>query len=302
MKYIQILLSSLFVGLFLIQTPGYSQEYNLAIYHADSLVLVDGPWHQEIIGRGVTFKQIRFESKELFASNQCLSILEIAPGSLVRFGLAAEPLLTTTEDLAKKEGALAAVNGSFFKFTDEPNTIDFNSVDYLRIDNRMLADNTYSSSGQRLRHQEGAVAILDGVLYIVKATSERGWERYLLSDHVLCSGPLLVIDGRIEPLRMESFYTTRHPRTVVAKKRDGTVLLFVVDGRHAKAEGMSLEEIQKTLLWLGAVDILNFDGGGSSTMYIDGKGENGVVNHPCDNREFDHLGSRKVANALYITF
>jgi len=63
---------------------------------------------------------------------------------------------------------------------------------------------------------------------------------------------------------------------------------------------MSLDEVQKCLLWLEASDILNFDGGGSSTMYVQGKGDEGIVNHPSDNRQFDHLGSRRVANALYV--
>ena len=203
--------------------------------------------------------------------------------------------------MAQKHDALAAINGSFFKFTDEENTDDYNSVVYLRIDNQRLAGNTYSEDGQRQRHQEAAVVIAEGALYILKATSEEDWESHICGEAVICSGPLLAIDGCLEPLRPDSFYVTRHPRTVVAKKPDGTVMLFIVDGRHIEAEGMSLEEVQKSLRWLGASDILNLDGGGSSTMYVQGKGDEGIVNHPSDNQQFDHLGSRRVANALYVT-
>ena len=294
MKIIKSLLSFLFICVTLSQLVGGNPN-------KDSIAFVDGLWKQEHILPGVTLKQIQFEQKELFASNQSIHLIEISPGA-ARFALAAEPLLTTTADLAQTRDALAAVNGSFFKFNYTPNTEDYNSVDYLRIHNLRLADNTYSPTGQRMRHQEGAVAILDGALYIVKATTEKGWEAYIYSQEVLSSGPLLAIDGRLEPLRNESFYTTRHPRTVVAKKKDGTVILFVVDGRHAQAEGMSLEEVQKTLVWLGAKDILNFDGGGSTTMYVKGKEGDGVVNHPSDNQKFDHLGSRRVANALCIIY
>ena len=266
----------------------------------DSLALVEGVWELEELYPGVVLKEIHFTQKELFASNQCLHLIEIAPEATVRFALVAEPLLTTTDDLAQRHNALAAVNGSFFKFNYEVNTDDYNSVDYLRINNRRLADNAYTDTGQRQRHQEGALAILEGVLYILKATTEKGWEGYIYSQDVICSGPLLAIDGRLEPLRQEAFYITRHPRTVVAKKPDGTVMLFVIDGRHAQAEGMSLEEVQKSLLWMGARDILNLDGGGSTTMYVAGRGDNGVVNHPSDNQQFDHWGGRRVANALVI--
>ncbi|MCL2738743.1 MAG: phosphodiester glycosidase family protein [Bacteroidales bacterium] len=266
----------------------------------DSLAIVDGRWEQDTVFWGVVFKQIRFEQNEFFASNQCLHLIEIAPDAAVTFALAAEPLLTTTGALAQKHEAIAAINGSFFRFNYTYNTDDYNSVDYLRINRERLADNTYTATGQRQMHQEAAVAILKGQLYIVKATTEKGWEDYIYSEDVLSSGPLLAIAGRIEPLKETSFYTTRHPRTAVAKKPDGTVMLLVVDGRNPAAQGMSLQELQQTLLWLGACDIINFDGGGSSTMYVQGKGADGVVNHPCDNQQFDHLGSRRVANALCV--
>ncbi|MDR2584652.1 MAG: phosphodiester glycosidase family protein [Prevotellaceae bacterium] len=265
----------------------------------DSIILVQSIREWEEVFPGVKFTRIRFEQKELFSSNQCLHLIEVAPGA-VKFALAAEPLLTTTGEMAQKQNAIAAINGSFFKFTNEYNIEDYNSVNYLRINNVCLADNEYSETGLRKMHQEGAVSILDGALFVLKATSEDNWETTIEGQDVISSGPVLAIERCPEPLRDDSFSTTRHPRTAVATKSDGTVMLFIADGRNAYAEGMSLEELQKTLLWLGACDVINFDGGGSSTMYIRGRGEEGVVNYPCDNRQFDHLGSRKVANALYI--
>jgi exopolysaccharide biosynthesis protein len=48
--------------------------------------------------------------------------------------------------------------------------------------------------------------------------------------------------------------------------------------------------------WLGCRDALNLDGGGSSTMVFDGN----IVNHPSDNKKFDHQGERVVANAIVV--
>jgi exopolysaccharide biosynthesis protein len=45
---------------------------------------------------------------------------------------------------------------------------------------------------------------------------------------------------------------------------------------------------------------MNLDGGGSTTMYIKKQSDNGVVNYPSDNKQFDHYGERKVANIIYI--
>ena len=266
----------------------------------DSLTLVQAPWTCEEIAPGVTVQQVHFNQKELFNSNQFLSLIVVAPSASVKFALAVEPLLTTTGEMAEKRGAVGAVNGSFFKFNFEYNDVDYNSVDYIRVNNQGLAPNTYTATGQRQMHQEAAVAILDGVPYIVKATTEKGWENYIYSQEVITSGPLLAIAGRPESLKENAFNTTRHPRTAVAKKADGTVLLLVVDGRFEQAQGMSLSELQKILLWLGARDIINLDGGGSSTMYVKGRDRDGVVNHPCDNRQFDQEGSRRVANAVLL--
>jgi exopolysaccharide biosynthesis protein len=49
--------------------------------------------------------------------------------------------------------------------------------------------------------------------------------------------------------------------------------------------------------WLGCVSAINFDGGGSSALWVKGEG---IVNYPTDNRKWDHEGERKVANILYV--
>jgi exopolysaccharide biosynthesis protein len=54
---------------------------------------------------------------------------------------------------------------------------------------------------------------------------------------------------------------------------------------------MSLAEMADAMIQLGAYDAMNFDGGGSTTMVIDGK----VVNHPSDQG-----GERPVGSALLI--
>src|SRR5699024_10256747 len=65
----------------------------------------------------------------------------------------------------------------------------------------------------------------------------------------------------------------------------------------AKAQGMSLPELTKILKWSEAVDAMNFDGGGSTTLFTE---KEGVVNYPSDNANFDHKGERKVANIIYV--
>lgn len=60
---------------------------------------------------------------------------------------------------------------------------------------------------------------------------------------------------------------------------------------------MTIDELALLMKDLNCVNALNLDGGGSTTMWIKGKG---VVNHPSDNGKFDHEGARAVANAIIV--
>jgi len=110
--------------------------------------------------------------------------------------------------------------------------------------------------------------------------------------------PRLVTSSRIDitweiEKASRSFAETRHPRTAVAKLKDGKFLMITVDGRQPGVSvGMSLQELAEYLLSLGAVDAMNLDGGGSTTMFLDGK----VVNTPSDKE-----GERKVGDAILVS-
>ena len=84
----------------------------------------------------------------------------------------------------------------------------------------------------------------------------------------------------------------RHPRTAVGFSRDSsTLFVLTVDGRSENSGGMTLVELASVMRELGAWQAMNFDGGGSTTMVVDGK----VVNHPSDKE-----GERAVGNALLV--
>jgi exopolysaccharide biosynthesis protein len=68
--------------------------------------------------------------------------------------------------------------------------------------------------------------------------------------------------------------------------------MLIADGRSEASAGLDLYDLAAYLLELGAVDALNLDGGGSTTMYLDGK----VVNRPSD-----PTGERKVSDAIIVT-
>ena len=113
-----------------------------------------------------------------------------------------------------------------------------------------------------------------------------GWPR-ILRDGVDVSAEAPIVEGTISRNA-----EMRHPRTAIGFSRDSTTLYLVtVDGRSEDSGGMTLGELARMMRRLGAWQAMNFDGGGSTTMVIDGR----VVNKPSDPG-----GERAVGNALMI--
>ena len=118
--------------------------------------------------------------------------------------------------------------------------------------------------------------------------------------YALAAGPVLLIGGweARDEWPSGSFYTKRHPRTIVGTSSDGWVYLVVIDGRApGEADGATIHEAALIARLLGIEDAINLDGGGSSTLWTK---SDGVVSYPCDNRQYDHLGQRKVPNVVII--
>lgn len=259
----------------------------------DSVSFVNANWKLSRVDKKVKYHDCFFEGKKLFQSNQHISYVILKRQKRrYRFGIAAETkLLRTVSEFAKDQNALAAINGNFFDVKNG------GSVDYTKVGNRILNISRKEENEKPNFHQKAAVVINNGKLNIAKWDGFVNWEEWLKDENVLLNGPLLFINKIDEILDTSSFYTARHPRTCVGITKKGSVIMLVVDGRNANAAGMSIAELRKIMHWLGCISAINFDGGGSSTLWI--KNRN-VVNYPSDNGQWDHNGGRKVANALYL--
>ncbi len=103
--------------------------------------------------------------------------------------------------------------------------------------------------------------------------------------------PVIVRKGRpVVRKQGMPFVRGRHPRTLLGRTKDGSVLMVTVDGRRRGRSGMSLMEAARLMIRLGAVEAINLDGGGSTTFVVRGR----VKNRPSDGRE------RPVAVALAV--
>ena len=101
----------------------------------------------------------------------------------------------------------------------------------------------------------------------------------------VAGGPILLSNGNVVPVGSPP---RRHPRTLLGWNTKEFVLA-VVDGRQEGLSiGMNYSELTSLMSRLGCEYAMNLDGGGSSTLWLDGH----IMNSPSDGRE------RAVANSL----
>ncbi len=101
-------------------------------------------------------------------------------------------------------------------------------------------------------------------------------------------GPALVQAGKL--MQWKDLIQVRHPRTAIGWN-DDYILLVVVDGRQMDVSiGMTLPELARYMFKLGCKEAMNFDGGGSATLWAFGA----VRNSPSEGQE------RPACNALVV--
>lgn len=263
-----------------------SGPFKLAV----ELTVLDA-WQVVELAPGVTWR------KKVYANyaggRQTINVLEVAPslaGPFLRPYLKRGGGCIRPSRIGAEQGALAAMNAGFFD--TGPGTCP--PLDLVKADGEVLSYNRLTGAAQRsvgwTEDRETLVAWVD---------KDRDWPAVVDG---LGAYPSLVTAGtiRLEPDRDTDFFDGRHPRTALGVKADGTVLLVVVDGRTAAGVGMTLTALAQHMLNLGAVDAVNLDGGGSTSLWLRDQSINGVVNHPSDNGAADHFGERAVSDILLV--
>ncbi len=274
-----------------------------ASYSESDYGLGSSSWDREELAPGVELFQAHFE--ELFGVPQFVSVLRVnldQEGVLVRFeaagrfGWRAAPI----PEFAEPSGAIAATNGGF----GHGGPASTNSG-IFKVDGEVQP--FLKKEPEELRFVGGAALGIDedNAWHFKNREGESWADDWPEVRHALAGGHRLIENGELhaslftfESAREERHAGRRHPRTAVGLLPDRTAVLITVDGRHVDhAEGMTLEQLANFMKELGCVDALNLDGGGSTSMWVRGRG---IVNHPSDNSRFDPEGARRVRSAVVV--
>jgi Phosphodiester glycosidase len=140
----------------------------------------------------------------------------------------------------------------------------------------------------------GLQALLPGDSLQLMLSITPGWEGV---REAVGGREFIVRDGMTYISPRPALADQLHPRTAVGITASGDLVMATVDGRQNNhSTGVDLPELAELMLSRGAVQALNMDGGGSTTMAVrlPGDPEVTVVNQPSDGRE------RAVANSLVV--
>lgn len=253
-------------------------------------------WEEKVIHPSILWKRHYFE--DLFKAKQYVNVLDIdLNDTLIKVDIGfQEPALLPVHEIAEREKAVVAVNGNFF------HTEEGGSVCFFKKDGNII-DTSRTDLTERLFLtwlDDAAIAITKERRVEIVNEPVGGWRSIDSLPTILTGGPLLIQNGAEVKQAVHGFNDKRFSRTGAGLTNRGHLILIVVDGNSAESAGMSIKEFTQLFKSLGCRTAFNLDGGGSSTMWIKDQPDNGIVNHPTDNKKFDHYGERRVANALII--
>lgn len=178
----------------------------------------------------------------------------------------------TISSMANRLNAVLAINASgFYAKTNKPMGTVVRNGELISL------DSAYTEEILSLQS--------DGNLNFTTVNTEEVFNSGDI-EQTFTFGPILIRDGQATQLSDKS----RHPRTAIGQLNDNRYVIVVVEGRMEGADGMTLNELQQIFLNLGCKTAYNLDGGGSTSLYFQGK----LINTPSDGSE------RSVVDMIYF--
>lgn len=231
--------------------------------------------------------KITIDTVRKYDSTIYVADIQLSDASYLKTALAGNTygrnIKETTSAMAEEHNAIFAVNGDYYGFRDS---------------GYVLRNGTTYRSIARSSGDDAALVVDDAGNFSIISENQTSLSS-LGNDiwQVLSFGPALVENGAIvvNSSSEVSMSKTSNPRTAIGQISELHYIVIVSDGRTDESSGLSLLELAQEFKGRGCTIAYNLDGGGSSTMYFNGK----VINNPTDGR---NDGERKVSDIVYIGY
>lgn len=250
------------------------------------------PAARQVVGPGTTYVHISNDSPQWQ-----IDVVEV---DLNNPGVRLVPAwrngsMEKTSVMAGRTGAIAAINAGYF---DRNNGASYS---HFQIAGRVLSS---SATSRPARATFGLSPTRNSPLVLCRLNHRNQPEppdpTWATVTDAIGGGPLLITSGSLTVTSAAEGFDdasgvnpdSRHPRTALGfNSRTRRACLVTVDGRQPGwSVGMTCTEMAKLLADFGCDQALNYDGGGSTTCWVNGR----VMNRPSDGAE------RPVATAWLI--
>ena len=210
--------------------------------------------------------------------------------------------ISTPSEIGLESGASVIINGGYFTRGQRP----MRHIGLLKSKDSLYEPASKSVLRENLRYNinRGAFAIkYDNSPEISWATTKNdsifSWNfpfknrpgkpayiNYNFSEfwnvkEAVHAGPILIANNTINVTsEQEVFFNTPvdgvQPRSAIGYKKNGDIIMMVVDGRQVDSRGAYLKELAMLMRQFDCEEALNLDGGGSSSLIVNGK----LINNP----------------------
>ena len=219
-----------------------------------------------------------------YDSNIYVADVEVTDGTSILSAFAKKTygrnITDTTSDMAEENNAVLAINGDYYGARQSG---------YV-IRNGVVYRNQGSNGEDMVISKDGSLSFIsESDTTTDSLLQKQAWQ-------VLSFGPVLVENGQVAVSENDEvgMAMASNPRTAIGTVAKNHYLFVVSDGRTSESAGLSLYELANFMKSLGATNVYNLDGGGSSTMVVQGE----VVNNPTTNG--NKISERAVSDILYI--
>lgn len=244
----------------IIEVEGNTNEEEIKFEEPEEIIEYTSPEEEQILTRDPgndLYKVIKVEGNGYKGHLLVVydpSKLQLVQVSNLKYG-------KTIETFAREYGAVAGTNAGGFVYSK---VYGYTPTGTVIIDGQLMNDGVGTGWGG------GIIGFTnDNVLVLTKSSAQEALDMGIRD--AVSFGPFLIVNGVASQFTGNGGYGVA-PRTAIGQRKDGIVLLLVIDGRRpGHSIGVDMVELTNIMLKYGAYNASNLDGGGSSTIVANGE-------------------------------
>ncbi len=190
-----------------------------------------------------------------------------------------------TSVIANRKNAIFAINGDYYGFRD---------IGFV-VRNGIV----YRITPRPQEYDDAMILRDDGVMAgFAEAETNLQMLNQMQPWQVWSFGPILMNGGEIvvTPTTKVPYELTSNPRTAIGQISQNQFIFVVSDGRTEESDGLSVYELASIFLEYNATFAYNLDGGGSATMWFNGR----IINKPVNSGST--ISERSISDIVYVGY